>query len=251
MPTWTDIIFSNRNSPIIEQLTFFHDHAIIILILITIIIIYIISNIILNKFSSRFILEGQEIETIWTILPAFILIFIAIPSLRILYLIEESFSPSITTKIIGHQWYWSYELSDFNLSFDSFIIPEQELNLNSFRLLDVDNRLVIPFNINIRLLVTAADVIHSWTIPVIGIKIDAIPGRLNQIIFSANRPGLFFGQCSEICGANHRFIPICMEITSPNNFINWIKSISLNGWNESTGLLNQFIVTITFNERIS
>lgn len=229
MPIWRKIILPNSNSPIIEQLSFFHDHAIIILVLITVIIFYIIVNIILNKYSSRLILEGQEIETIWTIIPAFMLIFIAIPSLRILYIIEESFSPSITTKIIGHQWYWSYELTDFNVNFDSFIIPEQNMNLSNFRLLDVDNRLILPFNINIRLLISSRDVIHSWTIPSLGIKIDASPGRLNQIIFSAKRPGIFYGQCSEICGANHRFIPICIEVTSSNNFINWIKNLSLNG----------------------
>lgn len=247
MITWNTIIFPNANSPIMEQIIFFHDHSIIILVIITVLITYMIINIGCNKFTNRYLLEGQDIETIWTILPAIILIFIALPSLRLLYLIEESFEPSITIKVIGHQWYWSYEYADFDLNFDSFIIPQTEIDINSFRLLDVDNRLVIPFNVNTRFLITSADVIHAWTVPSLGIKVDAVPGRLNQLSSIANRPGLFFGQCSEICGANHRFIPIALEITSINNFINWVKNIaSLNGWNESNGLLNHLIVIVYF-----
>lgn len=206
MITWANISFPNRNSPVIEQLIFFHDHSIIIIILITSITLYIILNIILNTFSYRFIIEGQEIETLWTIIPALILIYIALPSLRLLYLIEESFFPSISTKIIGHQWYWSYEYPDFNVEFDSFIIPREELLNNNFRLLEVDNRFILPYNTNIRIIISSNDVIHSWTVPSLGLKIDAVPGRLNQISSFANRPGIFFGQCSEICGANHRFI---------------------------------------------
>jgi len=225
MITWSSLIFPDANAPIIEQMIFFHDHSIIILTVITVIILYIITSISINTLSNRFLLEGQDIETLWTILPVFLLVFIAIPSLRLLYLIEESFEPAIRIKIIGHQWYWSYEYSDFNLRFDSFIIPQTDIELSSFRLLDVDTRLVIPFNINIRLLVTAADVIHAWSIPSLGIKVDAIPGRLNQLSSISTRPGVFYGQCSEICGANHRFMPISLEITSINNFINWINNI--------------------------
>jgi len=178
-----------------------------------------------NSLSNSYLLEGQDIETIWTILPAFILLFIALPSLRLLYLIEEIFEPSLRIKIIGHQWYWSYEYSDFNVCFDSFIIPQIDIEISTFRLLDVDTRLVIPLNINTRFLVTAADVIHAWTIPSLGIKIDAVPGRLNQLTTISNRPGLYFGQCSEICGANHRFMPISIEITTSNNFIHWINNL--------------------------
>lgn len=223
MITWSTLLFPDANSPIIEQLIFFHDHRIIILIIITILITYIIINTLMNKITNRLLLEGQDIETIWTILPAIILIFIALPSLRLLYLIEETFNPTLTIKVIGHQWYWSYEYNDFNINFDSFIIPEIELNTNNFRLLETDNNLILPFCLNTRILITAADVIHSWTVPALGVKIDAIPGRLNQVSFFSNRPGLFFGQCSEICGANHSFIPITLEITSVKNFLSWIK----------------------------
>nr|UXX50187.1 cytochrome c oxidase subunit 2 [Alectorobius capensis]UYB78199.1 cytochrome c oxidase subunit II [Alectorobius capensis] len=224
MMTWSNISFPNANSPMMEQLIFFHDHSMTIIILITIITLYMILNIILNSFKSRMLMEGQEIEILWTIIPAIILIYIALPSLRLLYLMEESFSPSMSLKVIGHQWYWSYEYSDFNIEFDSFMIPNDLLNKNSFRLLDVDNRLVVPFNSSLRLLITSNDVIHSWTIPSLGVKVDAVPGRLNQISTQVNRPGLFFGQCSEICGANHSFMPISMEITSIKNFFTWMKS---------------------------
>nr|QHQ98485.1 cytochrome oxidase subunit 2 [Microdiplogynium sp. XFX] len=224
MMTWANIMFPNANSPIMEQLLYFHDHSMIIIILITIMITYIMINTLMNKFSSRFILEGQEIETVWTILPALMLIFIALPSLKLLYMMEETFNPSLTLKIIGHQWYWSYEYSNFNIEFDSFMIPETEMNPNHFRLLDVDNRVILPFKLNIRFLITAADVIHSWTIPSLGIKVDAVPGRINQLFALVTRPGIFYGQCSEICGANHSFMPISLEFTSQNNFINWLMN---------------------------
>nr|UYL27238.1 cytochrome c oxidase subunit II [Alectorobius spheniscus] len=224
MMTWSNISFPNANSPIMEQLIFFHDHSMMIIILITIITLYMIFNIMFNSYKNRFLMEGQEIEILWTIIPAIILIYIALPSLRLLYLMEESFFPTMSLKVIGHQWYWSYEYSDFNIEYDSFMMPNDLLNKSSFRLLDVDNRLITPFNSNLRLLVTSSDVIHSWTIPSLGVKVDAVPGRLNQISSQVNRPGLFFGQCSEICGANHSFMPISMEITSIKNFLNWIKT---------------------------
>lgn len=215
----------------IEQLIFFHDHALIILTIITILVGQLLINLIFNKFTNRFLLEGQIIEIIWTIIPALTLIFIAIPSLKLIYIIDEINNPLISIKSIGHQWYWSYEYSDFkNIEFDSYIIPYKELKLFNFRLIDVDNRIIIPFKSQIRILVSSIDVIHSWTIPSIGVKIDATPGRLNQIRFLINRPGLFFGQCSEICGTNHRFIPIVLERISPSFFINWIKNFSLDGW---------------------
>lgn len=227
MATWSNLGLLDRNSPLIEQLNFFHDHALLILIITTILVGYIIIILFFNKFSNRFLLHGQNIEIIWTILPAIILIFIALPSLRILYLLDEINLPSLTLKTIGHQWYWRYEYSDFlNIEFDSYIIPYNEISLNSFRLLDVDNRIILPINNQIRILISAADVLHSWTIPVLGIKVDASPGRLNQTNFQINRPGLFFGQCSEICGANHRFIPIVIERVPTNFFIKWITNIN-------------------------
>nr|ABE47722.1 cytochrome c oxidase II [Theclinesthes onycha capricornia]ABE47724.1 cytochrome c oxidase II [Theclinesthes onycha capricornia]ABE47726.1 cytochrome c oxidase II [Theclinesthes onycha capricornia] len=225
MATWSNLNFQNGVSPLMEQIIFFHDHSLIILIMITVLVSYMMLSMFFNKFINRFLLEGQMIELIWTILPAITLIFIALPSLRLLYLLDELNNPLITIKSIGHQWYWSYEYSDFkNIEFDSYMI--NDFNMNNFRLLDVDNRIIIPMNNNIRMLITATDVIHSWTVPAIGVKVDANPGRLNQTSFFINRPGIFFGQCSEICGANHSFMPIMIESISIKNFINWVNNYS-------------------------
>nr|YP_010262612.1 cytochrome c oxidase subunit II [Troides aeacus formosanus]UIX25142.1 cytochrome c oxidase subunit II [Troides aeacus formosanus] len=227
MATWSNFNLQNSASPLMEQIIFFHDHTLIILIMITILVGYIMINLFFNKYINRFLLEGQMIELIWTIIPAITLIFIALPSLRLLYLLDEVNNPLITLKSIGHQWYWSYEYSDFNnVEFDSYMINYNKEMINNFRLLDVDNRIVLPMNNQIRILITATDVIHSWTIPSLGIKIDANPGRLNQGNLFINRPGIFFGQCSEICGANHSFMPIMIESVNIKNFINWINNYS-------------------------
>lgn len=227
MSTWAQIGLQNRASPLIEQLIFFHDHALLILILITTLVGYFMVSLTFNKYVNRYLLDGQIIEIIWTVLPAVILIILALPSLRLLYLIDETTEPRITLKTIGHQWYWSYEYSDFkDIEFDSYIIPTNSLEDSNFRLLEVDNRVILPYLTQIRLLVTAADVIHSWTIPRLGIKADAVPGRLNQLNILFNRPGVFYGQCSEICGANHRFMPISVEAINPQDFLTWVKSYS-------------------------
>nr|YP_010308073.1 cytochrome c oxidase subunit II [Crambus perlellus]ULU28320.1 cytochrome c oxidase subunit 2 [Crambus perlellus] len=227
MATWSNLNFQNSASPLMEQIIFFHDHTLIILIMITILVSYLMLNLLFNKYINRFLLENQMIELIWTIIPAMTLIFIAFPSLRLLYLLDELNNPLITLKSIGHQWYWSYEYSDFNnIEFDSYMISSNDLKKNNFRLLDVDNRIILPMNNQIRIMVTATDVIHSWTIPSLGVKIDANPGRLNQTNFFINRPGIYYGQCSEICGANHSFMPIVIESISIKNFINWINNYS-------------------------
>nr|AQP26864.1 cytochrome c oxidase subunit 2 [Nasutitermes sp. A TB-2017] len=227
MATWLNLTLQDSASPVMEQLIFFHDHALMIMLMIITAVFYTMIMIIQNKQTSRFMLEGQMIETLWTIAPAIILVFIAIPSLRLLYLMDEIHYPVMTLKTVGHQWYWSYEYSDFTkLEFDSYMVQQEDQPINSFRLLDTDNRVVLPMNSPIRMIVTAADVLHSWTVPSLGVKTDATPGRLNQISFSINRPGLLYGQCSEICGANHSFMPIVIESVSTNQFINWVSKMS-------------------------
>lgn len=226
IPCWSSLTFQNASSPLIEELILFHDHSITILILITTIVLFNLISTYINKRIDKYIIESQPLELFWTIIPSFVLIFIGLPSIRLLYLIDETNYPSLTIKTIGHQWYWSYEYSDFNnVEFDSYLIPNnQESEKRLIRLLEVDNRTTLPFISQIRILITAIDVLHSWTIPSLGVKADATPGRLNQINFLIKRPGLLFGQCSEICGANHRFIPICIERINSHDFINWIKT---------------------------
>lgn len=231
IPWWNSLGLQDGVSPLISQLIFFHDHTIVILILILTVVGYIILNLTLIRFVNRSLLERQLIEIVWTVLPALILLFIALPSLRLLYLLDEVSVPGLTVKVVGHQWYWRYEYSDFkNIRFDSYILTTEALRGNRFRALEVDNRTVIPYSTQVRVLVTAADVIHSWTIPRLGVKVDAVPGRLNQLRFLAERVGVVFGQCSEICGSNHRFIPITLEILPIGRFINWLKRLGV-GWN--------------------
>nr|QZL13638.1 cytochrome c oxidase subunit II [Electrophorus voltai] len=214
--------FQDAASPVMEELLHFHDHTLMIVFMISTLVLYIIIAMVSTKLTNKYILDSQEIEIIWTILPAIILILIALPSLRILYLMDEINNPHLTIKAIGHQWYWTYEYTDYaTLNFDSYMIPTQDLSPGQFRLLEVDHRMVVPMEAPIRILVTAEDVLHSWAIPSMGVKMDAIPGRLNQTAFITSRPGIFYGQCSEICGANHSFMPIVLEAVPLTHFEAW------------------------------
>nr|AWV84110.1 cytochrome oxidase subunit II [Tettigades sp. 2 PL2017] len=225
MASWSNINLQDASSPLMEQLIFFHDHTLVILIVITVVVGYMMSTLIFNNMVNRLLLEGQLIELIWTLLPALTLIFIALPSLRLLYLLDEVNDPLLTVKIIGHQWYWSYEYSDFlNVEFDSYMKPTMDLKINEFRLVETDNHMILPFDTQVRLMITSSDVLHSWAMPSMGVSVDAVPGRLNQSSILINRPGFFYGQCSEICGANHSFMPIVIESINNNMFLNWLKN---------------------------
>nr|YP_009859620.1 cytochrome c oxidase subunit II [Iphisa elegans]QKK36731.1 cytochrome c oxidase subunit II [Iphisa elegans] len=222
----TQLGLQNASSPIMEELLNFHDHALMIVFLISTLVLYIISSTVSAKLTHTATMDAQIMEIIWTILPALILITIALPSLRILYLTDEVNDPSLTIKAIGHQWYWSYEYSDYdNSAFDSYMIQTPTLDPGSFRLLDVDSRMLIPMQTQTRILVTAEDVLHSWAVPSLGTKMDAVPGRLNQTTLMASRPGVFYGQCSEICGANHSFMPIVVESVPLKNFETWLEEL--------------------------
>lgn len=216
MPIWSLLSFQNRNSPIIEHLEFFHDHTIIILISTITVTGYLIMIFIVNPKINKSSAENQELELFWTSIPAVLLIFIAIPSLKILYIRDEINSPNITLKVLGNQWYWSYEIPELKiLSFERFINKERLNNRN----LTLRNRILMPTQSPLRVLISSSDVLHSWTIPSLGVKADATPGRLNQRFFSISRPRTLRGQCSEICGTNHRFIPISISATNTKNVI--------------------------------
>lgn len=190
-----------------------------ILIFIFVFISYISGKLILNKNLTLNKTDNEGLEIFWTLFPGGMLLFLAIPSIQVLYSLEEIVKPTITTKVISHQWYWSYEFSDFNKGFDSFIIKR-----NRFRLLLTDNHLVLPIITQIRGLVSSDDVIHSWSLPPLGIKIDANPGRINIVKIFRFRRGVILGQCSEICGVNHAFMPITVEFVTPKIFNNWVSS---------------------------
>nr|WDE80404.1 cytochrome oxidase subunit 2 [Catharus ustulatus] len=218
--------FQDASSPIMEELMQFHDHALMVALAICSLVLYLLALMLSEKLSSNTV-DAQEIELVWTILPAAVLIMLALPSLRILYMMDEINEPDLTLKAIGHQWYWTYEYTDFkDLTFDSYMIPTSDLPLGHFRLLEVDHRVIVPTSSKVRVIVTADDVLHSWAVPSLGVKTDAIPGRLNQTSFLASRPGIYYGQCSEICGANHSFMPIVVESTPLANFENWSSLLS-------------------------
>ena len=225
--TWSLTHFQDPRSPTISALESFHNTSIITLAVITVYVAMSIIIIFIFPYSFQPKTENHELEITWTLLPGIILILLALPSLRLLYLIEETTNPLLVVKIIGHQWYWSYDYgATTGLEFDSFIVPTRDLNPGDLRLLEVDNRIVLPWGIEARLLVTSADVLHSWTIPSAGVKADAVPGRLNQIILTPIKPGVFYGQCSEICGANHSFIPIAIEIIHPPKWMKWVSALT-------------------------
>lgn len=223
---WSQLDFQDAASPISEQLIFFHDNILFILSVVLVVVGWMIVSGVSNKHYYKYLVEGTTIEIVWTIIPAVILIFIAFPSLQLLYSMDEVVDPSLTVKVIGHQWYWSYEYSDVEgeaIEFDSYMVPTSDLEPGDLRLLEVDNRVVLPVNTHIRVIVTGADVIHSFALPSLGIKVDAIPGRLNQTPLLIKRPGVFHGQCSEICGSDHSFMPIVIEGVSREKFIGWIE----------------------------
>lgn len=220
---WHLIDLCEGASPIIQEIKQFHDHSIVIMSIILILILYLIFFLIHNKLVNNLLITGHTLEMLWTIFPSFILILLAVPRIKLLYLIEEVIEPLLTLKVTGYQWYWSYEYADFlDLQFDSYIVPDSDLEIGQLRNLETDYRVVLPINEIIRVIITRNDVLHCFRIPRIGVKCDAVPGRLNQIQFLPLRAGLFYGQCSEICGANHSFIPIAVEIISFNDFIKWI-----------------------------
>jgi len=231
------LLFQDSASHLMEGIVNFHNWILFYLIIITSFVLWFLIVILLSfhfhrhPISLRSLKDGTLIEIIWTLTPAFILISIALPSFQLLYLMDELLDPSITVKVIGHQWYWEYEYGDYSspsINFDSYMLPTDDLSPGQFRLLEVDNRLVLPSNTSIRLIVTAADVLHSWAVPSLGVKLDCIPGRLNQTSFFIKRQSLYYGQCSELCGVQHGFMPIVIEAVSINDYISWLKSYEIS-----------------------
>ncbi|MEK6733661.1 MAG: cytochrome c oxidase subunit II, partial [Pseudomonadota bacterium] len=164
------------------------------------------------------------IEIIWTIIPFILLIIIAIPSFKLLYFVDTVGEMDMTVKVTGRQWFWQYEYPDEKIAFDSYIIPDDQLKPGQHRLLDVDNEVILPIDTNIRVLVTAGDVIHSFAVPALGIKIDAVPGRINETWVRITKPGRYYGQCSELCGVGHGFMPISLKAVSKEEYKAWVDT---------------------------
>jgi cytochrome c oxidase subunit 2 len=230
------------STPMLEGMLFFYNELMFYMVGIGIAVILMLGMILFlfeetrNAISMNFS-HASLLEIIWTIIPAIILFFISVPSFTLLYSLDELSDPLVTLKITGHQWYWSYEYENYILplysesnsfGFDSYMQATEDLTMGSLRLLEVDHRVLLPINSHIRLLITSADVLHSWAIPSFGIKVDACPGRLTQASLFIKRTGLYFGQCSEICGVNHGFMPIVVKAVSAELYSSWLFEKALH-----------------------
>nr|ACR55937.1 cytochrome c oxidase subunit 2 [Anilius scytale] len=224
MPYATQLTLQEASGPTMEEVSLLHDHVLFLTFLMCIIVAFSALTVTMGKTTHNDPTEEvEQLEAAWTIAPIMILMLTALPSVRSLYLVEEVFDPFVTIKTTGHQWYWNYEYTDnTNISFDSYMIQTQDLPKGAPRLLEVDHRMVLPAYLQARIVITAEDVLHSWAVPSLGAKVDAVPGRLNQLPMATARTGIFFGQCSEICGANHSFMPIVVEAVPLKHFEQWL-----------------------------
>lgn len=235
MSSWIGLNFQDSRRLGIGELNFLHDHIIIVITRVIVLISLLVFLLRGRGFYYKFFSEGTTIETIWSILPALLLVILLFPSIKILYLVEDVKNPSLTFKVVAHQWYWRYAVpllknlrvhikeknSNF-FEFDSNLETREE----QLRLLSCSNDFFIPTSITSRLMITSTDVIHSFSLPAIGLKVDAVPGRINQLFCTPSRMGVFFGQCSEICGSNHSFMPICVKFC-PNSYFEKIRKFYL------------------------
>ncbi|HUX80336.1 MAG TPA: cytochrome c oxidase subunit II [Alphaproteobacteria bacterium] len=233
--TWADqprpwqMYYQNPATPVMEHLYDFH----LTLLIIEGIIVFIVAALLIyvvvrfraskNANPSR-TAHNTLLEIIWTAIPVLILVYIAFPSFKLLYLMDVTPKAQLTIKAIGNQWYWTYEYPDHDIRFDSNMVPENELKPGQLRLFEVDNRVIVPINTNIRVITTSTDVVHSWAVPSFGVKRDSVPGRLNETWFNVKKEGVYYGQCSELCGVKHGFMPIVVEAVSPAKFEHWLAS---------------------------
>ena len=219
--------FQPAVTPVMERVAEFHT---LLLIVITFITMFVVGLLIYTmvKFSAKNnpvpskTTHNTTIEVLWTVVPVIILVIIAVPSFKLLYFADVVPNADMTIKAIGHQWYWTYEYPDHGrFSFDSYIIPDDELKPGQKRLLETDTSVVVPVNTIVRVQITADDVLHAWAVPAFGVKLDAVPGRLNETWFEVTKEGTYYGQCSELCGIKHGFMPIKVQVVSKPKFEAW------------------------------
>ena len=230
IPTPWQINFQEAASPVKERIEHFHNLLLVVITAITVFVTLLLAYTCIrfrrkaNPVPSK-TTHNTLIEIIWTAIPVMILVVIAIPSIRLLYYMDHVEKPDMTLKVIGYQWYWGYVYPDNgDIAFDSYMIKEADLKPGQIRLLDVDNEVVLPINKNVRVIVTGNDVIHSWAVPALGVKKDAVPGRLNETWLKINKPGIYYGQCSELCGTGHGFMPIKIRGVEQAEFDAWVAS---------------------------
>ncbi|MGF1475406.1 MAG: cytochrome c oxidase subunit II [Geminicoccaceae bacterium] len=221
--------FQEAGSPVMEQVNSFHNLLLFIIIAISLFVLALLIYVAYRFNASRSsnatrTTHNTLLEVIWTGVPVLILLIIAVPSFKLLYFQDTVAEPEMTIKAIGRQWYWSYEYPDHgNFTFDAYMLEDDELEEGQPRLLATDNEVVVPAETNIRVLITASDVLHSWAMPSLGVKTDAVPGRLNETWIHINEPGMYYGQCSEICGVRHGFMPIAIRALPRDEFDGWVE----------------------------
>ncbi len=221
--------FQDAASPIMEQIDDFHSMMLVVITLIVLFVLALLVYVMIRFRAARNptpskVTHNTVVEVLWTVVPVIILVLIAIPSFKLLYAQKVIPEAEMTVKAIGLQWYWTYEYPDHgDLTFDAIMIPDEDIQEGQLRLLETDNRLVLPVQTNIRILVTAADVLHAWAIPAFGIKMDAVPGRINETWVRIEHEGVYYGQCSELCGIYHGFMPITVEAVAKEAFAEWVE----------------------------
>ena len=237
-PEQLQLGFQEANSPVMERIVEFHDLMLIMCFGISAFVLALLIYVSM-RFSKKknpvpsTVTHNTPLEIIWTAVPVIILILIAIPSIKLLYYMDKAVDADMTLKVIGYQWYWGYEYPDHgDIAFDSTIIPDDEITGDQVRLLETDNRVVLPVETDIRILLTSADVIHAWALPNLGVKIDVVPGRLNETWMRIDKPGIYRGQCSELCGVNHGFMPVVIEAVSKEEFAAWVESAKIEFAND-------------------
>jgi cytochrome c oxidase subunit 2 len=215
-------------SPMKEMIGDLHNLLLIIITLITIFVMVLLVYVMVkfrasaNPVPSR-TTHNTAVEILWTVIPVIILVIVAIPSFKLLYFQDRATNPEMTLKVTGRQWYWSYEYTDQNgLTFDSYMIPESDIKPGQKRLLEVDNRIVLPVDTDVRILVAGSDVMHSWMVSALGVQIYAVPGRVNETWVRITKPGVYYGQCNQICGINHAYMPIAVEAVSKQDYERWL-----------------------------
>lgn len=220
--------FQTAASPTAEKIQDLHHILLLIIVAIALFVLCLLVYVVYrfrekkNPIPSKTV-HHTPLEVLWTVIPTVIIIAIAIPSFKLLYFMDKTNDAQLTLKITGHQWYWSYEYPDEKIAFDSYMIPDKDLKPGMLRLLEVDHPIVLPVGMNVRLLTTAADVIHSFAVPALGVKQDSVPGRLRETWVRINKEGTYYGQCSEICGINHGFMPIVIKAVSPEAYHAWLQ----------------------------
>ena len=242
--------FQNPATDLMGSVVGLHNIILIVMTLVTLFVLFLLFYVSFRFSAKRNPIPSTTthntvVEVLWTAIPIVILVVLAIPSFKLLYQQEKSENYDMTVKVIGHQWYWEYEYPDHgDFYFESYMIQDEDLQVGDLRLLTVDNPLVIPANKNIQILITAGDVLHSWAVPSMGLKTDAVPGRLNETWVNVKEPGIYRGQCSEICGTGHGFMPVVVKVLPEREFIAWANEAKNNY------AINEDIKTNETNEEI-